>query len=267
MAVRAPYWADTFRCCGIRPESLGPADSGQISGNTVEIRLPALLLQQQIAAAKRSMLDAPGLAAEGARRGDFGRIDTCTSAGCASGTGDGAPVIRHCAVVVFGNAITSRMLVVPTDVADAASIAALFDTVRATYGRIDLLFNNAGIGEGGPVSEVPLTLMKSNFETNVFAPLALTQLALPQLRVGAAQAVKDWADAKARVEEMLKMQRLNVGFSRATTRAPRGFRFSVNRLIVPPLPAASRPSPPPPSNRNNQYTGRMSRRSSSAITS
>ena len=34
----------------------------------------------------------------------------------------------------------------------------------------------------------------------------------------------------------------SVGFSSATTRAPRGFRFSVKRLIVPPLPAASRPS-------------------------
>ena len=34
----------------------------------------------------------------------------------------------------------------------------------------------------------------------------------------------------------------SVGFSSATTRAPRGFRCSVNRLIVPPLPAASRPS-------------------------
>ena len=38
-----------------------------------------------------------------------------------------------------------RMLVVPTDVADPAQIAALFETVAATYGRIDLLFNNAGI--------------------------------------------------------------------------------------------------------------------------
>ena len=37
-----------------------------------------------------------------------------------------------------------RMLVVPTDVSDSPSIAALFETVRATYGRIDLLFNNAG---------------------------------------------------------------------------------------------------------------------------
>ena len=34
----------------------------------------------------------------------------------------------------------------------------------------------------------------------------------------------------------------SVGFSSATTVAPRGFRCSVNRLIVPPLPAASLPS-------------------------
>ena len=34
----------------------------------------------------------------------------------------------------------------------------------------------------------------------------------------------------------------SVGFSSATTRAPRGFRCSMNRLMVPPLPAASRPS-------------------------
>ena len=37
------------------------------------------------------------------------------------------------------------MLVVPTDVSDPASIAALFAAVQTTYGRIDLLFNNAGI--------------------------------------------------------------------------------------------------------------------------
>src|ERR1700760_855596 len=38
-----------------------------------------------------------------------------------------------------------RMLVVPTDVADPGSIPSLFETVKTTYGRIDLLFNNAGI--------------------------------------------------------------------------------------------------------------------------
>src|SRR3546814_5062473 len=43
----------------------------------------------------------------------FGRTATCTSASCLSGIGDGAPVIRHCAVVVLGKAITSRIDSVP----------------------------------------------------------------------------------------------------------------------------------------------------------
>jgi NAD(P)-dependent dehydrogenase (short-subunit alcohol dehydrogenase family) len=38
-----------------------------------------------------------------------------------------------------------RTLIVPTDLRDPAQIAALFDAVKRTYGRIDLLFNNAGI--------------------------------------------------------------------------------------------------------------------------
>jgi NAD(P)-dependent dehydrogenase (short-subunit alcohol dehydrogenase family) len=42
-----------------------------------------------------------------------------------------------------------RTLVVPTDVSDPVSIAALFETVEQTYGRIDLLFNNAGTSTRG----------------------------------------------------------------------------------------------------------------------
>jgi NAD(P)-dependent dehydrogenase (short-subunit alcohol dehydrogenase family) len=37
-----------------------------------------------------------------------------------------------------------RTLVVPTDVADAAQVAALFATTVERFGRVDLLFNNAG---------------------------------------------------------------------------------------------------------------------------
>ena len=42
-----------------------------------------------------------------------------------------------------------RTLVVPTDLRDPAQIAGLFDAVKSTYGRIDLLFNNAGISTRG----------------------------------------------------------------------------------------------------------------------
>jgi NAD(P)-dependent dehydrogenase (short-subunit alcohol dehydrogenase family) len=45
-------------------------------------------------------------------------------------------------------------LVVPTDVSSVASVGALFAEVRATFGRVDLLFNNAGINIGGTVGDL-----------------------------------------------------------------------------------------------------------------
>jgi NAD(P)-dependent dehydrogenase (short-subunit alcohol dehydrogenase family) len=42
-----------------------------------------------------------------------------------------------------------RALAVPADVRDAASVAALFEKTRDTFGRLDLLFNNAGIHANG----------------------------------------------------------------------------------------------------------------------
>ena len=47
------------------------------------------------------------------------------------------------------NAPPPRTLVVPTDVANPASIAALFEQIKQTYGRLDLLFNNAGTSARG----------------------------------------------------------------------------------------------------------------------
>src|ERR1700722_13091130 len=42
------------------------------------------------------------------------------------------------------------------DVTDAGAVASLVDSVVGRYGRIDLLFNNAGIGAGGPVEQLTL---------------------------------------------------------------------------------------------------------------
>ena len=41
--------------------------------------------------------------------------------------------------------------------------------------EIDVLVNNAAIGEGGPIAEIPLELLRRVFDVNVFATLALTQ--------------------------------------------------------------------------------------------
>ena len=61
-----------------------------------------------------------------------------------------------------------KMLVVPTDVTAPTSIASLFDTVKATYGRIDLLFNNAGAATPPqPVSDVRLEDWSAVMSVNV----------------------------------------------------------------------------------------------------
>jgi NAD(P)-dependent dehydrogenase (short-subunit alcohol dehydrogenase family) len=50
---------------------------------------------------------------------------------------------------------TDAALTVPTDVSDAESVEALFGAVVTAWGRIDLLFNNAGtFGPNGPVDEI-----------------------------------------------------------------------------------------------------------------
>jgi NAD(P)-dependent dehydrogenase (short-subunit alcohol dehydrogenase family) len=55
-------------------------------------------------------------------------------------------------VVAQANA-AGRALAVPTDVTDAASVEALFAQTVKAWGRVDLLFNNAGMGLGGTLLE------------------------------------------------------------------------------------------------------------------
>jgi NAD(P)-dependent dehydrogenase (short-subunit alcohol dehydrogenase family) len=57
--------------------------------------------------------------------------------------------------------------VVPADVADPTSVAALFAEVRRAFGRIDLLFNNAGINVPGTVAELSLEDWRRVVDTNL----------------------------------------------------------------------------------------------------
>ena len=50
-----------------------------------------------------------------------------------------------------------------------------YDIAQAQSWDIDVLWNNAGQGEAGPVWEIPVDLVRRNFEINVFLPLVLTQ--------------------------------------------------------------------------------------------
>ena len=50
-----------------------------------------------------------------------------------------------------------------------------YDVAHALTWDFDTPVNNAGIGEAGPIAEIPVELVRRNFEVNVFAPLELTQ--------------------------------------------------------------------------------------------
>jgi NAD(P)-dependent dehydrogenase (short-subunit alcohol dehydrogenase family) len=80
--------------------------------------------------------------------------------------------------------------VIQFDVINAADHKAAYDYFHSKYGRLDILINNAGIAGGkfpgtGPehsASDVPADLLHRVFETNFFAPVALTRTLLPLLK-------------------------------------------------------------------------------------
>ncbi|MBK6557819.1 MAG: SDR family oxidoreductase [Comamonadaceae bacterium] len=62
----------------------------------------------------------------------------------------------------------ARTLVVPTDVSDPAAVQHLFDTVLRTWGRVDLLFNNAGVfAPGVPLEDLPIEHWRQVVDTNL----------------------------------------------------------------------------------------------------
>ena len=72
--------------------------------------------------------------------------------------------------------------IVTLDVDDAASVQRGVGEVHDQAGRIDVLVNNAGIGGGGPIEEVPVDWAQSLFQTNYFGVVRTIQAVLPGMR-------------------------------------------------------------------------------------
>ena len=68
------------------------------------------------------------------------------------------------------------------DVVDADSRERALATVYERFGHIDVLVNNAGISALGVTEEMPDDVVRNQWETNYFGPVALTKAVLPSMR-------------------------------------------------------------------------------------
>ena len=78
---------------------------------------------------------------------------------------------------------SSRALAVPTDVTDPASVRSLFATTKDAFGRLDLLFNNAGIGAPAvPLEDLPYEQWQAVIDTNLTGAFLCTQEAIRMMK-------------------------------------------------------------------------------------
>ncbi len=80
------------------------------------------------------------------------------------------------ATAMAGKSSGSRTLVVPTDVRDPVSVSALFARTKEAFGRLDLLFNNAGTGAPPlPLEDLTYEQWKSVVDINLTGVFLCTQ--------------------------------------------------------------------------------------------
>ncbi len=86
-------------------------------------------------------------------------------------------------VVADAGPAASRALAVPTDVTDPESVRALFARTKAVFGRLDLLFNNAGTNVPAmPIEELTVEQWKQVVDTNLTGAFLCTQAAFRMMK-------------------------------------------------------------------------------------
>ena len=76
----------------------------------------------------------------------------------------------------------ANALPVATNVADPASVAALFDAAVKAFGRVDVLFNNAGTGVGASFEDLTIEQWRGAIDVNLTGSFICAQAAFRQMK-------------------------------------------------------------------------------------
>jgi len=88
------------------------------------------------------------------------------------------------AVATDLTALGGRALALEMDVTSDASVAAGFEVVEATGGRLDVLVNNAGMGGGEPIAGSDIARWRRTVDTNLTGTYLVSRAAVPLMGEG-----------------------------------------------------------------------------------
>ncbi|XP_072032980.1 retinol dehydrogenase 8-like [Amphiura filiformis] len=84
--------------------------------------------------------------------------------------------------IAAGSTLDKTLFIRELDVTKEDSILRFIDKINREEGGVDILINNAGIGQVGLVEKVPMNQIRMVYETNVFGLIRLTQAVIPGMK-------------------------------------------------------------------------------------
>lgn len=121
-----------------------------------------------------------------------GKVTILTGAGTGIGKGIARAFVREGAPLVLASRNQANLeqtaneladsgvelLVVPTDVTDEGSVQALFEKTVSKFGRVDVLINNSGVFDGGPIEDLSLETWQKVLNVNLTGPFLCARAAM-----------------------------------------------------------------------------------------
>jgi NAD(P)-dependent dehydrogenase (short-subunit alcohol dehydrogenase family) len=121
-----------------------------------------------------------------------GKIAIITGGGSGIGKGIARAFAREGATLVLASrkqqqldaaagelrASGATVLVVPADVTDEAQVIALFERTIDEFGRLDILINNSGVFDGGPIEDLSLATWRKVLDVNLTGPFLCSREAM-----------------------------------------------------------------------------------------